>query len=318
MGLHSERLPGCQGHKLTPKVAENPRKSCFFICPIGDDGSPTRKRADQVARHLVRPATEPAGFRVTRADEVSDEGLITHQVIERLFDSDLVVADLTDLNANVFYELAVRHAVRRPVVHLIATGQEIPFDLKDVRVAAYDLTDPDLLNSALGKVSGLVKAIVESDEPGPNPISSARDLQLLRQSGEPEVRELGEVLTAVADIRRELGEVLRAVRAPVAGGRRLQFKSLTPSPGDRFSHRTFGRGAVTALEPGSVAVVKFDNEDRTRRLMWDYAPVEFEVEDKGEDEEDYDEEREPDFDDEDEPEEDYDEEREPDFDDEGD
>jgi hypothetical protein len=70
-------------------------------------------------------------------------GVITSQVLTAVADSDLVVADLTDHNPNVFYELAIRHAVQRPVVQLIDAAQELPFDVANMRTIYVDIHDLD-------------------------------------------------------------------------------------------------------------------------------------------------------------------------------
>src|ERR1039457_5304175 len=100
-------------------------RTCFVICPIGEDGSSARFRSDMVMRLIIKPAVEACGFgqKDIRADEIPKGGMITTQVIERLVDADLVIADLTDSNPNVFYELAVRHVVRKPLILLIERGQ---------------------------------------------------------------------------------------------------------------------------------------------------------------------------------------------------
>lgn len=144
-------------------------------------------------------------FEVTRADEIDDEGLITHHIIERLLEDDLVVADLTSLNPNVFYEVAVRHAVRKPIVHLITAGEEIPFDIANMRAVSYALDDPDLLESAQEELDRKVKAIEDADwVAAPNPISAARDVSLLQESEQPEVRAEGDLLAAVNELRDEV------------------------------------------------------------------------------------------------------------------
>src|SRR5262249_8345441 len=56
--------------------------------------------------------------------------------------ADLVIADLTGLNPNVIYELAVRHSFNKIAIHLIDKAATIPFDLKDERTITVDLTDP--------------------------------------------------------------------------------------------------------------------------------------------------------------------------------
>jgi hypothetical protein len=64
--------------------------------------------------------------------------MITAQVIEHLVRARLVVADLSFHNPNVFYELALRHAVRRPVVQIIRVADPIPFDLDQFRTVQID------------------------------------------------------------------------------------------------------------------------------------------------------------------------------------
>src|SRR5215218_6577854 len=80
---------------------------CFIISPIGDEGSENRLRADLVLEEVIAPAATECGYEAIRADRVSAPGTITSQVIQHLYSDPMVVADLTDHNPNVFYELAV-------------------------------------------------------------------------------------------------------------------------------------------------------------------------------------------------------------------
>ncbi|MGE8449826.1 MAG: hypothetical protein ACN6OP_04200 [Pseudomonadales bacterium] len=93
--------------------------TCFYVTPIGEDGSDQRKHADLFLGSLIEPALEKFGLRVIRADMIDKPGTITRQIIEYLLRSRLVIADLSFHNPNVFYELALRHAVRLPVVQLV-------------------------------------------------------------------------------------------------------------------------------------------------------------------------------------------------------
>ncbi len=95
------------------------RKVCFAVTPIGEEGSEIRRRSDQVLRYIIEPVMANLDYETVRADRISQPGMITNQVIEHLIDDDLVVADLTGSNPNVFYELAIRHATRKPIVTLI-------------------------------------------------------------------------------------------------------------------------------------------------------------------------------------------------------
>ena len=109
------------------------------------------KRADQVLRHIIIPAALNAGYakdEIVRADHLANPGIITSHIVEHLLNAELVIADLTDHNPNVFYELAIRDAVRKPIVQLIQAGQKIPFDVSPMRTLKINIADPDELDEA--------------------------------------------------------------------------------------------------------------------------------------------------------------------------
>lgn len=66
-------------------------KDCFIIAPIGDVDSDTRKRSDQILKHVISPALKECGYKATRADQISEPGMITSQVIQHIVDDSLVV-----------------------------------------------------------------------------------------------------------------------------------------------------------------------------------------------------------------------------------
>jgi hypothetical protein len=108
-------------------MADKPMKKCFVISPIGDPTGPIRAESDWLLNGVIRPALEPE-FEVERADIYPKNDVITNQVILAIKNADLIVADLTGHNPNVFYELAVAHAFEKPVVPMIRADQTIPFD----------------------------------------------------------------------------------------------------------------------------------------------------------------------------------------------
>src|SRR6056297_391725 len=107
-------------------------KECFFIAPIGDEGSESRERSDKLMEYIVEEAVSDYGYSVTRADLMDEPGSITSQIIQTTVESELVIADLTGHNPNVFYELAVRHATGQPYIQLIESTESIPFDISDL------------------------------------------------------------------------------------------------------------------------------------------------------------------------------------------
>jgi len=68
-------------------------------------------------------------FETIRADQISSPGMIDAQIIRHLIDADLVIADLSGLNPNAFYEIGIRHMVAKPIIHMQLDGEVIPFDV---------------------------------------------------------------------------------------------------------------------------------------------------------------------------------------------
>lgn len=90
------------------------RPLCFVLMPFGKkpDAAGSIVDFDAVYKELIAPAIEEAGFDPLRADEEIAGGIIHKPIFERLLLCEYAVADLTTANANIFYELGLRHAVR--------------------------------------------------------------------------------------------------------------------------------------------------------------------------------------------------------------
>lgn len=122
-----------------------PRQLCFVLMPFGKKTDDAGKIVDfdAVYAELIRPAIEESGLESLRADEEIAGGIIHKPMFERLILCQYAVADLTTANANVFYELGVRHAVRPwSTVPIYAEGGRLPFDVQPVRAVPYKLS-PD-------------------------------------------------------------------------------------------------------------------------------------------------------------------------------
>jgi hypothetical protein len=105
-------------------------KNCFFVSRIGSPDSEERRFSDKLLTHIVSPVLSELGYdNPIRADQITTPGTITTQVFGNLWSADLVIADLTGKNVNVFYELAVRHLSKRPFVQMIHKEDSLPFDI---------------------------------------------------------------------------------------------------------------------------------------------------------------------------------------------
>ena len=191
------------------------KKKCFVITPIGEDGSETRRRADQILRHVITPAAEACGFETVRADQIAEPGLITTQIIQHIIDDPLVIADLTGSNPNVFYELAVRHAIRKPLVQIIQKNEKIPFDVAGMRTIPVDHKDLDSVQEAKIEIEKQIKAVLKKkpDEID-SPISVSVELQALKHSENPEERSIAEFVSAISDLRTDIASIEKRLSSP--------------------------------------------------------------------------------------------------------
>jgi len=190
---------------------ESNEKSCFIIAPIGEAESDTRKRSDQVLRHIIRPATQECGYKAVRADEIDKPGIITSQVIQRVVNDSLVIADLTETNPNVFYELAVRHAVKKPLVQIIQKGERIPFDVAGTRTIHFDHHNLDSVESAKNEIIDQINALEKDPSDIETPISVSLDLQNLRQSENPDDRSLADLVSVISGLRNGINKLDESV-----------------------------------------------------------------------------------------------------------
>jgi hypothetical protein len=110
--------------------------TCFVMMPFGS-------WFDRYYQEIYVPAIKEAGFEPKRADELFTTGSVVEQIWEQIEKAKLLLADLTGKNPNVFYELGLAHAARKPVVFTSAQVDDVPFDLRHLRVIIYDVREPE-------------------------------------------------------------------------------------------------------------------------------------------------------------------------------
>lgn len=192
-------------------MQDDNNKLCFIISPIGEPDSPTRKRANQILKHIFKPAAEECGYEAKRADEISEPGDISTQVINHILEDPIVIADLTERNPNVFYELAIRHAIQKPFIQIIEEGESIPFDVFGLRTIKVNHRDMDSVSGAKKDIIAQINSIKQDGYDVTSPVSSALDWSSLRRSENPDRRELAELIVAINELRSEVGSIRTAV-----------------------------------------------------------------------------------------------------------
>lgn len=140
------------------------KKNCFFIGPIGNDKTPTRNWSDQVLEYIVTPVILELDYEPPkRADRIPGLSSITFEIMRRLVEDELVIADLTEGNPNAFYELAIRHALKKPTVHIIKEGEKIPFDVRDIPVISVRIDDLREAEKARQELKVHIQAVENSE-----------------------------------------------------------------------------------------------------------------------------------------------------------
>lgn len=149
--------------------------TCFYITPIGQVDTEERKHSDLFLESIVEPALQAFNLRVVRADQIDKPGVITKQIIDYLLHSKLVIVDLSFHNPNVFYELAIRHMMRKPVVQITRQSEHIPFDVNTVRTIVIDTATiyslVPKLETHKSEIAAQVRQALENPDSADNPIS---------------------------------------------------------------------------------------------------------------------------------------------------
>ena len=141
------------------------RPHAFVIMPFGKKkgGDGAVYDFNAIYSQLIKPALEMAGFEAFRADEEATSGDILTDMFQELLLADLCIADMSIDNANVFYEIGIRHAFRkRGIVHIQAGRAYMPFDVFNVRTIPYHITpegvpDPAFLEKDKAVISRVTR-----------------------------------------------------------------------------------------------------------------------------------------------------------------
>ena len=180
-------------------------KKCFVISPIGEENSDIRKRSDQIFTHVIEKAVNRFGYSIIRADKDPRPGIITSQIIEHLVKDELVIADLTYRNPNVFYELAIRHFVKKPFIQIKEVEEIIPFDIANMRTINADFRYVDSMEKCKDDIIKQIEEIENNpDKVIETPVCFTIDYLRLKDSDDSQSKLLTSVVSQMNRISSEL------------------------------------------------------------------------------------------------------------------
>ena len=147
-------------------------KKCFAVMGFNLKTDPTTARVldlDKTYKGIIKPAAEAAGFQCVRADEIQHSGVIDVPMYQLLHDADLVIADLSTLSPNAFFELGVRYALRRRKTIVIAeNGFTNPFDTNHIAVRRYQhdglVLDFEVVENFRAELTELIRTVDDADQ----------------------------------------------------------------------------------------------------------------------------------------------------------
>lgn len=144
---------------------------CFVIMPFSTTLSCTEEEWTSLFGKVFKPAIEGAGLDYECRRSVATRGNIVAQILQELNDAYVVIADLTDRNANVFYELGVRHALKDRSILLAQKKEDIPFDLQAYAYHVYDWKTPEGQAALAAKLAQLLNDVDAKPQRSDNPVS---------------------------------------------------------------------------------------------------------------------------------------------------
>jgi len=187
---------------------------CFVIGPIGEAGSAIRAEADDFMKYIVTPVVAHKDFGYDppiRADSLNEPGRITSQIIKLLMDADLVIADLTGNNPNVYYELCLRHALGKPVIHMALDGTTLSFDVRDNRTIFYTMHSR-AAEGARAELDKQIRHIRKDGYKAMNPILETVGIVNLERSTVPEQAALGQLMGMVERLSGDVQDIQHSIR----------------------------------------------------------------------------------------------------------
>lgn len=188
---------------------------CFVIMPYGE-------WFDHYYKDIYKKAILNAGLLPKRADELFTSSSVIDDIWNLTKKAKIILADLTGKNPNVFYELGLAHALAKPALLVSESMDDVPFDLRHLRVITYDKNNEDWGNKLSSDITSAIKETLSSPEKSVLPTFIKSDDVDSRVLDNPEKAELRNLKYEVNYIKNTLEQIIRPTNVSIQnkGGKR--------------------------------------------------------------------------------------------------
>lgn len=173
-------------------------KDVFVIMPFSATATCKEDKWTVVYKHVFCPAVEECGYTCERA--APKTGSLISSIVERLKTARIVLADITDRNANVFYELGVRHSLSKRTIIVSQNADDIPSDLRGYWFLRYG-TDPELVAKFKEDIRRLISEIEEHPQKCDSPVADyleRENISLSQYAQRENIKKLGALCTELS------------------------------------------------------------------------------------------------------------------------
>ena len=203
--------------------AKGQSRICFVIMPFSESGTCTEAEWTNIFQKVIKPAVEASNYECRRSTPT--RGNLIKAIIQDLDASWVVLADLTDRNPNVFYELGVRHALKGRTILIAQNRDDIPFDLRSYANHVYDWRTEDGQERFFDRITALLKDVDQDPDRADNPVSDFLERPVRREQTTAVPLQLNEIENRIASLEGGFQLLLR--RWPVASEPDGVLRALT-------------------------------------------------------------------------------------------
>lgn len=230
-----------KGEREMPEIKE--ADFCFVIMPFGG-------WYNQYYEDIFRPAIEEAGLISVRADSLYRPSPIVHDIWSYTKEAKVLLADLSGRNPNVLYELGLAHAIAKPAILVVESIDDVPFDLRSLRILEYDKNAPNWGDVLKHKITQAIKETLKEPLKSIPSAFLEVDESKVSKKVSPQEKEIAEIKQELVLLRHEVRDLssMRTVE-PV-----VMLNELTGAQWGvvDLKGRILSRGQIEPLEPAGA------------------------------------------------------------------